>query len=104
MIRVDDGGTQIMDMGLQQSHEEMICYWLLKEIQDYDGAVGAWTLKELLDNKGKHFSSATIGRYLKMMDGNAFTVRESNKGRAAGGFRTTCPRRNAQQSVKSNTH
>lgn len=81
MLKIEENIEQGVYAGAFQSHEEMVCYFLLKEIQEYAGPVGAWTLKELLDNKGQHYSSATIGRYLKMLDNNAFTVRESNKGR-----------------------
>ncbi len=70
-----------MYTGVFQSKEESICYLLLKEIDAYNGPVGSWTLKELLDGQGKHFSTATIGRYLKLLDGNDYTIRESNKGR-----------------------
>lgn len=81
MLRVEKNDEQNMYGGVFFNHEEMVSYYLMKEILEYDGPVGAWTLKELLDNKGKHYSSATIGRYLKMLDNNEFTMPESNKGR-----------------------
>lgn len=81
MLRIEENSEQGIYAGAFQTHEELVCYVLLKEILEYAGPVGAWTLKELLDRKGQHYSSATIGRYLKMLDNHSFTVRESNKGR-----------------------
>ncbi len=80
-MRMDESFGQKLYSGVFQTKEEAVTYYLLKEINEHDGAVGAWTIQEHLEDKGMHYSPATIGRYLKIMDKNAYTVRDRNKGR-----------------------
>ena len=57
-------------------------FLLLSKIQEHEEPLGAWTLGALLTDQGTRLSTATIGRYLKMMDSRGLTVRKGNQGRA----------------------
>lgn len=67
--------------GFFKSQEEMMFFLLLSEIQKQEEPLGSWSLNALLAKQGICVSTATIGRYLKMMDSNGLTIRKSNQGR-----------------------
>lgn len=81
MSNSDDIGLRLMRTGVFQAQEEMMFYILLNEMQKQSGPVGSWALYDLLTKQGMNYSTATIGRYLKMLDGKGYTVRKSNQGR-----------------------
>lgn len=60
---------------------EYIYYLLMKYIHESDTPVGAWSLREKLLRHGIECGTATIGRYLKTLDGREYTVGCGNQGR-----------------------
>lgn len=67
--------------GFFKSQEEMMFFLLLSEIQKQKEPLGSWSLNALLAKQGVCVSTATIGRYLKVMDSDGLTIRKSNQGR-----------------------
>lgn len=56
-------------------------YFLLKFINESKQPVGSWMLKAQMDSLGIKCSTATIGRYLKMLDCDELTIPCGNQGR-----------------------
>lgn len=67
--------------GFFKSQEEMMFFLLLSEIQKQKEPLGSWSLNALLAKQGVCVSTATIGRYLKVMDSDGLSIRKSNQGR-----------------------
>ena len=65
--------------GFFKSQEEMMFFLLLSEIQKQKEPLGSWSLNALLAKQGVCVSTATIGRYLKVMDSDGLTIRKSNQ-------------------------
>lgn len=76
-----DERKELMQIGVFKTFGDTIMYLLIKIISSKDSSIGSWALKADLDERGVYCSTATIGRYLKMLDSNGFTVRKSNQGR-----------------------
>lgn len=71
----------LMRTGLFPTRTKMISYLLLRFIADKDEPAGSWVLREDLLSFGIDCSTATIGRYLKELDYQEYTVQKSNQGR-----------------------
>ena len=64
-----------------KNDSEYISYLLMKYIQEDGAPVGAWTLREKLLAHGIDRGTATIGRYLKSLDSQDYTITQGNQGR-----------------------
>lgn len=71
----------LMRTGLFSSRTKMISYLLMRFIADKDEPAGSWVLREDLLRFGIDCSTATIGRYLKELDYQEYTIPKSNQGR-----------------------
>lgn len=71
----------LMRTGAFKTNREVMNYLILRDIFQHDGPMGAWTLVQLFADREINVSSATIGRYLKDLDYEGYTIQESNQGR-----------------------
>lgn len=76
-----DERKKLMQLGVFKNQADSIMYLIARSIAQSDGPVGSWSLKIELDANGVECSTATIGRYLKMLDVKGFTIQKSNQGR-----------------------
>ena len=76
-----DERKKLMQLGVFKNQADSIMYLIARSIAQADGPVGSWSLKIELDANGVECSTATIGRYLKMLDVKGFTIQKSNQGR-----------------------
>ncbi len=76
-----DMKNQLMSTGIFKTEEEAISYLIAQIIADSDNAIGSWSIKDKLDLSGVILSTASIGRYLKLLDSKEYTIRKSNQGR-----------------------
>ena len=60
---------------------DIVLFLLVRQIGHRTGPVGSWTLKEELDSMGIAYGTATVGRYLKMLDYKGYTIHKGNQGR-----------------------
>lgn len=70
-----------MQTGIFKTQNDTVIYLMVKSISQKDRPVGSWTLKADLDACGVVCSTATIGRYLKLLDSKGYTNLLSNQGR-----------------------
>jgi DNA-binding FadR family transcriptional regulator len=71
----------LMRTGIFKNQGSIVTYLLLKSIEENNEPLGSWALKASLGTYQLNCSTATIGRYLKDLDSQEFTVRRSNQGR-----------------------
>ena len=64
-----------------RNQPEMVHFLIMKIMGDSEEPIGAWSLQIILEERGIHLSTATIGRYLKELDSKGYTIQFSNKGR-----------------------
>ena len=76
-----DTKKRYMKTGVFKTESEAVSYVIPKLIADSSLPAGAWSLKEELDKQGIHYGTATVGRYLKELDGKGITEQKSNLGR-----------------------
>lgn len=81
MQRRDNVDKCQLNISAFKSKEEIMFYSLLSEINKQTEPIGSWTLYERLNNMGITCGTATVGRYLKMLDGRGYTVCKGNQGR-----------------------
>lgn len=81
MEKSADISKDLMRTGVFKTQEELMGFLLLKKIAHNQGPVGSWTLNELLEKQGISCSTATVGRYLKLLDSKGYAIRKSNQGR-----------------------
>ena len=81
MARWDNIDKCEPNIGVLKSKEEIMFYSLLNEINKRTEPIGSWTLYERLNSMGIKCGTATVGRYLKMLDGKGYSVCKSNQGR-----------------------
>lgn len=74
---------QLLQTGLFPNQKKMRWYLLLHFIVERGEPVGCGALREDLFSVGVDCSTATIGRYLKELDFQEYTVQQSNLGRVA---------------------
>lgn len=72
---------QLVQTGLFPNRTKIISYLLLCFISEKNEPVGCGVLREDLLSMGIDCSTATIGRYLKELDYQEYTVQKSNLGR-----------------------
>ena len=70
-----------MQTGVFKTRADLMMYLIARSIAQTDGPVGSWSLKNDLDSCGVECSTATIGRYLKLLDSKDYTQQRSNQGR-----------------------
>ncbi|WHH61238.1 FCD domain-containing protein [Petroclostridium sp. X23] len=73
--------NRMMQTGVFKTQSDMLTYLLAKSISQKEKPVGSWALKAELDTCGIDCSTATIGRYLKLLDTKEYTLLCSNQGR-----------------------
>ena len=78
MEKSADISKDLMRTGVFKTQEELMGFLLLKKIAHNQGPVGSWTLNELLEKQGISCSTATVGRYLKLLDSKGYAIRKSN--------------------------
>ena len=76
-----DEKKRLLQTGVFKNESDTILFLLVKLINSKNGPVGSWTLKEDFEKLGILYGTATIGRYLKMLDSKGFTIQKSNQGR-----------------------
>ena len=72
---------QLLQTGLFPNQKKLRWYLLLHFIDKRGEPAGCWALREDLFTVGMDCSTATIGRYLKELDYQDYTVQNSNLGR-----------------------
>lgn len=72
---------KLMRTGIFKNRVDMALFLLAKNIGKQNEPVGSWALKADFDNQGFIYSTATIGRYLKMLDSKEYTRLCGNQGR-----------------------
>lgn len=72
---------RLMGTGVFRKKAQIIEYLLMDCLRENDKPVGSYVLKNYLDSRGANSSTATVGRYLKDLDDQGYTVRHSNQGR-----------------------
>lgn len=70
-----------MQTGVFRTQNDVVTYLLARMIGKSESPVGAWTLKEELEQSGINYGTATVGRYLKELDSRGMTEQRSNQGR-----------------------
>lgn len=70
-----------MKTGVFHSENDAVLFAIAKVVYDIQAPVGAWVLKEKLEECGINYGTATVGRYLKELDSRGMTVQKSNQGR-----------------------
>ena len=73
--------TILMQTGLFSDKFKVYSYLLLHFIGEKNEPVGSWTLRQDMISAGIDCSTATIGRYLKELDAQDYTVQHSKSGR-----------------------
>ena len=76
-----DERKKLMQLGVFKTQADSMMYLIAHSIAQREGPVGSWSLKMDLDDSGVECSTATIGRYLKMLDSKGYTIQRSNQGR-----------------------
>lgn len=76
-----DTQKKIMQLGVFKTQTDFMMYLIAHSMSRKNDPVGSWSLKLDFDEHGIDSSTATIGRYLKMMDAKGYTVQRSNRGR-----------------------
>ena len=76
-----DTQKKIMQLGVFKTQTDVMMYLIAHSMSRKNEPVGSWSLKLDFDEHGIDSSTATIGRYLKMMDAKGYTVQRSNRGR-----------------------
>lgn len=78
---VDHDIDTLTDRHLAADQPELVRFFILKIMRESKTNIGAWELQLKLAEMGVNLSTATIGRYLKILDNEQLTVKVSNKGR-----------------------
>ena len=73
------------DIAIFKDNAEFYQYILLRILNDADEPIGSWAIQDELNHHGIKISSPTIGRYLRLLDNQNYTVKVSNKGRILEG-------------------
>lgn len=81
MAAVGDEKKRLMQTGVFRTQNDVVTYLLARMIGKSESPVGAWTLKEELEQSGINYGTATVGRYLKELDSRGMTEQRSNQGR-----------------------
>lgn len=76
-----NGWKKLMRSGVFRDRAEVINYLLLKCLKETGGPVGCGALQISLEDYQLDCSTATVGRYLKMLDSKEYTIRYKNQGR-----------------------
>jgi len=80
-VKQTDERKKLMQLGVFKTQADSMMYLIARSIDRTEGPVGSWSLKIDLDDSGVESSTATIGRYLKMLDAKEYTIQKSNQGR-----------------------
>ena len=81
VVKQTDERKKLMQLGVFKTQADSMMYLIARSIDRTEGPVGSWSLKIDLDDSGVESSTATIGRYLKMLDAKEYTIQKSNQGR-----------------------
>lgn len=81
VVKQTDERKKLMQLGVFKTQADSMMYLIARSIDRTEGPVGSWSLKMDLDDSGVESSTATIGRYLKMLDAKEYTIQKSNQGR-----------------------
>lgn len=81
MSAVADEKKRLLQTGIFRTQNDLVVYLLAKIIAKNENPVGAWTLKEELEKMGINYGTATVGRYLKVLDYKEYTIQKGNQGR-----------------------
>ena len=65
---IADERKRLLQTGVFKKEIDTVLFLLVKLIGSKEGPAGSWTLKEDFEKIGIVYGSATIGRYLKMLD------------------------------------
>ena len=76
-----DEKKRLLQTGVFKNESDIVLFLLVRQIGHRTGPVGSWTLKEELDSMGIAYGTATVGRYLKMLDYKGYTIHKGNQGR-----------------------
>ena len=76
-----DEKKRLLQTGVFKNESDIVLFLLVRPIGHRTGPVGSWTLKEELDSMGIAYGTATVGRYLKMLDYKGYTIHKGNQGR-----------------------
>jgi len=76
-----DEKKRLMQTGIFRTQNDVVLFLIGRSMGDSDVPLGAWTLKEKLEQCGIDCGTATVGRYLKELDSKGMTTRKSNQGR-----------------------
>ena len=68
MAAVGDEKKRLMQTGVFRTQNDVVTYLLARMIGKSESPVGAWTLKEELEQSGINYGTATVGRYLKELE------------------------------------
>ena len=68
-------------LDLVQAHDNVI-YYILLFLKETNGPAGAGSVRRFLEQRGFSMAEATVGRLLRDMDGDGYTEKRSNQGRA----------------------
>lgn len=71
----------MLQTGVFKNEKDIILFLLVQQIGDKRNPVGSWTLKDDLEKSGIDYSTATVGRYLKILDLKGYTYQKGNQGR-----------------------
>ena len=82
---IADERKRLLQTGVFKKEIDTVLFLLVKLIGSKEGPAGSWTLKEDFEKIGIVYGSATIGRYLKMLDSRGYTVQKGNQGRLLTG-------------------
>lgn len=80
-MKQQDARKSLMRTGVFKTQADAMVYLLAHSIAQKDGPAGSWSLKADLDSYGVECGTATIGRYLKLLDSKGYTLQRSNQGR-----------------------
>lgn len=80
-MRQQDMRKTLMKTGVFKTQTDATVYLLAHLLSQKNEPLGCWSLKVDLDACGVECSTATIGRYLKLLDSKEYTIQRSNKGR-----------------------
>lgn len=72
---------EIQESGVFKTNAELIKFLILYYLSQVENAVGSWILNDQLNRVGVKTSLATVGRILKTLDREEFTLQENGQGR-----------------------
>ena len=72
---------EMLSTGVFKTEADVFMYALMKCIGDRGTPSGSWALQADINAKGIQCSTATVGRYLKLLDSEGYTQLHGNQGR-----------------------